>query len=320
MRPRELVEKLRQAAQKKGLTSVIDVFRSMDANRDQKISREEFFSALPRLGLDLSAAEKRLLVSSFDVDGYGDIDYQAFVRVIGDSSGGPSHTPRSAAAQRVHNLLRTAVSSSQTTTEELFREFDKRNVGRFGREDMVKVLNEPPLRLQLDSFEIDSLMRQLDTTGKGYVNYSDFKAFVDRPHLLDEAGSLPRDSRSVKERLESLQRRLEAQIRSVRGVWGESSDPVREMRSAFQHYDPSRSGRVSRSAFVHSLSNLGFLLSGEEEGLLSHHFQDTRGAGPSALVDYERFLSWVSVPEMVKYDTVAEKVAKALQEVRYLMY
>ena len=63
-------------------TRMLDGFRALDRNGDGVITRAEFATALPRLGLSADAAKIDALFRSFDLDGDGCITYQELRTIL----------------------------------------------------------------------------------------------------------------------------------------------------------------------------------------------------------------------------------------------
>lgn len=68
-----------QAALFKHWTRVLDVFRTLDRNRDGTVTKEEFRATLPLLGFDSSSESRSVVDSIFDeidADGSGSVEYE----------------------------------------------------------------------------------------------------------------------------------------------------------------------------------------------------------------------------------------------------
>jgi calmodulin len=108
--------------------------------------------------LNVKASEKELqhLMSQMDADGSGEIDYNEFRNVMGQSF---------------------FKKHSRQDLLAAFKKFDTDNNGYITTRELGDILHR--LGRQLSSYEIEAMIRSLDTSGDGKLSFEEFCKLFD---------------------------------------------------------------------------------------------------------------------------------------------
>ncbi|GLD96458.1 hypothetical protein PINS_up005141 [Pythium insidiosum] len=160
--------------------SLHDHFCSFDTNGDGVLQREEFETAVHKLGFDFSDDLMNRVMVAVDTDGGNSIDYKEFVTAFSIQDikersmleRGDSLTWQHAVLQQVSNVF----YQHRIHIRNAFRMFDKTNTGFIDKEDFRvgisafnAVLNSP-----LTDDQIEELLLHLDSNKDGVISYKEF--------------------------------------------------------------------------------------------------------------------------------------------------
>ncbi|KAK7252042.1 hypothetical protein RIF29_35735 [Crotalaria pallida] len=129
------------------------VFDKFDANKDGKISQQEYKATMKCLGMGNPVHEVPNIFRVVDLDGDGFINFQEFME-----------------AQKKGGGIRTVDIQSA------FRTFDKNGDGKISAEEVQGMLRRLGERCNLD--DCRRMVRAVDTDGDGMVDMDEFMAMM----------------------------------------------------------------------------------------------------------------------------------------------
>lgn len=129
------------------------VFDKFDANKDGKVSQQEYKATLKALGMENSVRDVPNIFQVVDLDGDGFINFEEFME-----------------AQKKGGGIRTMDIQSA------FRMFDKNGDGKISAEEVKEMLWRLGERCSLE--ECRRMVRAVDTDGDGMVDMNEFMAMM----------------------------------------------------------------------------------------------------------------------------------------------
>ena len=143
-----------QLASKEEMAELQRAFRSLDANGDGKLSRDELVAGYKQIMGDLAAEEEvERIMAIADADGSGEIDYSEFVVATMDKK----------------KLL------SNEKLETAFNLFDKDNSGSISADEIKDVLG---VGKNIDEKVWNDIVLEVDGNGDGEISFSEFKTMM----------------------------------------------------------------------------------------------------------------------------------------------
>ncbi|KAF2283711.1 hypothetical protein GH714_014381 [Hevea brasiliensis] len=124
------------------------VFSKFDTNKDGKISRQEYKSAVRSLGKGMDEAEMAKSFEATDTDGDGFIDFKEFMVMM--------------------NNVGDGVKTSDI--QSAFQAFDLDGDGKISAEELMQVLKKMGERTSLDACR--KMIRGVDTNGNAWTHES----------------------------------------------------------------------------------------------------------------------------------------------------
>ncbi len=112
---------------------VIDLFRSWDANGDNRVSKAEIGRAFTELGFEIPDDALSALFTAFDRDGSQLIEYQEAHNKLRSWAGD---------AEGVVIQLKSMLAEDKTRVLDNFRKWDASGNGRIGRDEVRRALAE----------------------------------------------------------------------------------------------------------------------------------------------------------------------------------
>ena len=190
-------------------TSVKNLFRSFDVDKNGTLSTDEFVNGLRYIGVDLSETEFEQLLEMVDSDGSGEIDYLEFSKQLataddgatgwfGGSNEPPVNTVVNSLETETFNKLRGWVSRNRLSWDAAFRHFRRAQSGDMNADDFqraVRVVNS-----KLSEQQMAQLMRCVDRDGSGTIGLEEWVyRFDDRARSPDWENRAFRKLRDVLE-------------------------------------------------------------------------------------------------------------------------
>ncbi|XP_062102042.1 calcium-binding protein CML24-like [Humulus lupulus] len=131
-------------------------FEKFDTNKDGRISRQEYKSALRVLDREMTDSEIAKAFQALDSDGDGSIDFKEFVEMFNMGSSSSSSGDRTKAAD----------------IESAFRVFDIDGDGRISAEELSQVLKNLGEGCSMRACR--NMIKGADVDGDGFINMDEF--------------------------------------------------------------------------------------------------------------------------------------------------
>ena len=148
---------------------VIDLFRSWDADGDERISKAELGRAFAELGFETPDDTLDSVFRAFDRDGNQSIDFQEAQDVLrswaGDTDG-------------VVSQLLSTLAADKTRVLDNFRKWDTSGKGKLGRNEVRRALAD--LGYDAPKAEVDALVAALGRDGGGEIKYEEMDKVLQR--------------------------------------------------------------------------------------------------------------------------------------------
>ncbi|KAF8652900.1 hypothetical protein AX16_004088 [Volvariella volvacea WC 439] len=125
-----------------------EVFKTFDTSGDGAITVVELEAALRSLGQNPTREEVRTMISGFDEDGSGTIDFNEFLQLVAPKPGDS-------------NDLREA-----------FKLFDKDGNGKISKSELKDMLHT--MGEKVNDEELDLMISELDEDGNGEISFEEF--------------------------------------------------------------------------------------------------------------------------------------------------
>jgi Ca2+-binding EF-hand superfamily protein len=198
-----------------------NTFRWMDTNGDGVLSHDELSTGLRELtGRGLTDDHLREIIKVFDKNGDGEIQYREFCDIFEAFDRAESTTKD--VLFNLRSQLRTYSNQSDDELRRVFRGFDVNRDGKLSRTEFQSGLRS--LKIELDSEQMDDIMRVIDADGDGEIDLDEF---------LSVATPIPRKATMI-DSTASLTGQLEVRVVKCTNLlprdWNKrSSDPCVKM-------------------------------------------------------------------------------------------
>ncbi|CAD8054955.1 unnamed protein product [Paramecium primaurelia] len=166
--------------------SVIEIFKLFDENGDNKISRNEFTTAIGNIGVPVTNEDMEIVFMFVDLDGTGQIEYQEFIRKL-KRSGINLRKPEDQLLYQLYN----AIKESGYDLRSAFQAFDTNCDNIISKADMKEALIQ--MNIKHDQKAIDYIFRMADTSGDNQINYEEFYVLFDeivKSELINQGKSI----------------------------------------------------------------------------------------------------------------------------------
>ena len=239
-------------------TKVQQAFRAFDRSHSGSITHKEFREAMRSIGFELTDADFREFVATYDKDNDGSISYAEFNKQVGSllhpsESGqlvvrqsfkydpvGKRNRERRAGAAKVEAMFAQQSVARLQKAQDMFRRFDTDNSGTISHSEFIKALDA--FGIQLGFQESKELLMSFDTNQDGLVSLQEFtehftnylQKFVKPTQSTDDErqqaiNEVIRFQRAKVEEMTPLQRvkafkRAQAQSKVLRRDWGRGAN------------------------------------------------------------------------------------------------
>jgi len=153
-------------------------FEHFDTRHTGAIGAGDFRRGMEALGFDLARDESDMLLSRFDANGDGRVDYREFLRFVRGSS--ESKIARIAEDLRLEIKRHAAKKGSLRSP---FNHFDRNKRKRFTLKDFVEGVRD--IGFEWSRADSEKVFAHLDLNGDGRVSFKEFKVFVKDPNFKD---------------------------------------------------------------------------------------------------------------------------------------
>lgn len=225
------------------LISPETAFGLFDKNKDGRISREEFRSAMNNMGIKLVNPEIDSILRSIDSDGDGGIDYREFIKKL-QIYGAQSVSEE----QQILNTIYESITKLGYSLHEVFQIFDRDSDGLINRQDLMDSFNN--FGLGLTVVQIEKILKLIDSNKDGSIEFKEFEKVFERELDLKKYG---------KKNLKlDWKDELFSKISNAVKTYG------LDMSEAFASFDKNHDGRISKSEFTQVFREMGVNLTREQ--------------------------------------------------------
>jgi Ca2+-binding EF-hand superfamily protein len=159
------IDKISSAFKAKGM-SVKEVFMKFDVNRDNRVSREEFKSALAQLSLDITEAEIESVIRELDSSGDNTISLSEFEALL------PDLAMSEQSVRNSMNSIRNTISTKRIDIDTVLALYDPGSSGSISIQDFIEGIGRISPQLQLKDLQE---LAKYYTRSPGRVDTSAFK-------------------------------------------------------------------------------------------------------------------------------------------------
>eukprot|EP00943_MAST-04B_sp_MAST-4B-sp1_P004860 g4860.t1 len=261
--------KLRVVVQKRvretGGDNLRDPFNHFDKRDRGYFDIRAFGKGLKLLNIDLNSSDEEKLFEMIDSNNDGRVRYNEFAVFI---NGTRYKNVASRLRAKIGQIARKWNGGKDL--RKAFDKFDRDETGFISRREFHRSINE--FGFDLNKFEIDTLMHQLDVDGDGRITYREFIDFVhQRVKKYNKVENLPQ---KVKKRIQ----------RHARGE---------ELWDIFQDMDRDGNGVLDKKEFRKGLDDMGLdLSSSETSDLMEYLGHETRSG--KMVINYMDFNDFVN--------------------------
>lgn len=258
-------------------------FVLFDKNKDGKVTRMEFRSALENIGIKLMPAEVDAVLRSIDTDMDGAIKYTEFIRkmkIYGVQS--------MSEEQQIIQSIYQSIKKLNYTLYDVFTIFDRDGDGEVSRKDLMDSFNNFGLGLTVQ--QIEKVLKLIDTNRDGQIEFSEFSKVFERELELK-----PHEKKAL-----SLDWKDE--------LFAKINDAIKkyglDLNEAFSSFDENRDGRISKGEFTQAFTKMGAGLTRQQVEELWGSMNNDR----DGFISYVEFISQFknSARERETYNVINE--------------
>ena len=213
-------------------------FAMIDKNKDGKLTRGEFTSALNSMGIKLQPVEVESLMRSIGVDIEGNIKYPEFLRKLQVYG-----VKNLSEEQQLVQYIYDSIKKLNYTLYDVFTIFDRDGDGKISRQDLIDSFHN--FGLGISTKQVENFLRLIDTDRDGLIEYPEFKRVFEREIEIQSKEGLKID---WKDEL----------ISKVNEAMRANGITINE---AFSAFDSDKDGKISKSEFGRAFSSMGATLS-----------------------------------------------------------
>lgn len=133
------------------LKEILSAFDALDVNKDGSISKKEMKDAARMTGMNPTDKEVEEWWKAADANGDGNVSLQEYVNIMADNY--------------------VTIDLEQERMETAFKVIDKNGDGQISLQEFRAVMT---FNNMFSKDEVDKLFKEVDTKGKGYIDYNDF--------------------------------------------------------------------------------------------------------------------------------------------------
>jgi calcium-binding protein CML len=257
---RKIVELL-----KARLISAETAFGLFDKNKDGRISRDEFRSALNNMGIKLNGAELDSVIRSVDTDNDGGIKYKEFIKKL--QVYGANCVSEE---QQILNSVYENIKKLGYSLDEVFQIFDRDSDGVINRQDLMDSFNN--FGLGLSASDIQKIMKLIDSNRDGAIEMNEFRRVFERElEIKDQTKGFKLNWKDE----------LFNKINNAVKTYG------LDLSEAFASFDKNHDGRISKSEFIDVFREMGVSLTKDQTDELWNSMNSDR----DGFISYVEFVS-----------------------------
>ena len=241
-------------------------FSAFDKDKNGRISKAEFKSALDNLGVKLSPNELDSILRSIDSDRDSGVNYAEFSRKL-ERFGMTSESEE----QQILHTIYESIRRLNYTLHDVFMIFDSDGDGSINRKEFIDCFHK--FGLGLTTVQIEKIAKLIDANSDGNINFEEFRRIFDRGLNLQ-----PEEKKAFSlDWKDQIFARINESIRK-NGL---------DLAEAFAVFDENKDGRINKSEFLNVFRRMNIGLSPPQMDELWNSMNSDRDGS----ISYVEFLS-----------------------------
>ena len=246
---------------KKKNISPAQVFQMIDKNKDGKLGKIEFESALIAMQIPASRSDLDILFMFMDLDGSGVVEYQEFLKKLKRSG----IKMRNNEEELVFKIYE-AITKANLTLKQAFDIFDKDGDSLISKKDMVDTFSA--MNLGVDSKLVEGFYSMADINGDGSINFDEF-------YRLFESTIKEAFREEKKGQVDELNWKMQIMLKIDNAIKKNNIS----LLDAFKMIDKDGTGKITYDEFQNLFTGMKIeLASPELHGLFNDLDKDKSGA------------------------------------------
>lgn len=246
--------------------STQQAFSAFDKDKNGRISKSEFKSALDNLGVKLSPNELDSILRSIDSDRDSGVNYAEFSRKL-ERFGMTSESEE----QQILHTIYESIRRLNYTLHDVFMIFDSDGDGSINRKEFVDCFHK--FGLGLTTVQIEKIAKLVDANSDGNINFEEFRRVFDRGLNLQ-----PEEKKAFSlDWKDQIFARINESIRK-NGL---------DLAEAFSVFDENKDGRINKSEFLNVFRRMNIGLSPSQMDELWNSMNSDRDGS----ISYVEFIS-----------------------------
>lgn len=234
-------------------------FSMVDKDGDGKITQRELMAVLSRLGFKSDDATVKKLISKYDTDGNGTLEFDEFHDMM-----------KSKSEEGETRWERTKKTQTPPDTWKAFKVFDRNSDGYISKTELYQTMKELGVKLSME--DLDEMMKEADINQDGRIDYAEFSKLMTGAFesFAKQAAQL-HEQKSIYEAV--IQKKL--------------TDA--DLKAAFDSVDQEKTGVINASQLENIIRSFGLSISSAQAEVMAKKYGSGNGT-----VGFSEFLMMVS--------------------------
>lgn len=241
-------------------TSPLQIFELMDRDKNGKLGKPEFESALISMQIPFTKPDLDILFMFMDLDGTGDIEYKEFLKKL-KRSGIKMRTTEEELVFRMYE----AITKASLTLKQAFEIFDKDGDNLISKKDMIDTFTG--MNFGISTKVVEEFYAMADVNGDGSINFEEFYRLFES--TIKEAF---REERKGK--VDELSWKMQVMLKMDAAIKSTGMG----LLEAFKIIDKDGSGKITFNEFENLFATMKLQLAANElHGLFNEIDKDKQG-------------------------------------------
>lgn len=233
-------------------------FSMVDKDGDGRITPRELMAVLSRLGFKSDDATVKKMISKYDTDGNGTLEFDEF------------HDMMKSKSEGVTRWERTKKTQTPPDTWKAFKVFDRNSDGYISKTELYQTMKELGVKLSME--DLNEMMKEADINQDGRIDYAEFsKLMTGAFESFAKQAALLHEQKSIYEAV--IQKKL--------------TDA--DLKAAFDSVDKEKTGVINTSQLEDVFRSCGLSISSAQAEAMIKKY----GSG-NGMVGISEFLMMVS--------------------------